>query len=155
MIPKHQDYFGKGLEEVVDPNGLINDLKRAMSTIKNPMEKINAAYPRMMEECQKSIPEVERMPIHFYEDGISSLKGRLSIICKRYRLDYFSGDIYAFRDENQTQIGLLTYDGHGIQWCIKRYSEGRISWWPHDTEVVQLLPRDLQIMLWGGKSRRN
>ena len=71
-------------------------------------------------------------------------------ICKKYRLDHFSGDIYAFRDENEAQIGLLTYDGHGIQWCIKRYSEGKISWWPHDTEIVQLLPRDLQIMLWGG-----
>jgi len=79
FVPKHQDYFDKGLEEVIDPDGLINDLKMDTSTIENPMEKVNAAYPRIMEEFQKSIPEVERMPIHFYEDGISSLKGRLSL----------------------------------------------------------------------------
>lgn len=79
FVPKHQDYFDKGLEEMIDPDGLIDNLKRATSTIENPMEKANAAYSLMMEESQKSISEVERMPIHFYEDGISSLKGRLSL----------------------------------------------------------------------------
>jgi len=49
-----------------------------MSFIENPIEKANAAYPLMMEGFQKSISEVERMPIHFYEDGIASLKGCLS-----------------------------------------------------------------------------
>lgn len=79
FVPKHQDYFDKGLEEVFDPDGLIDDLKRATSSIDNPMEKADAAYSLMLEEFEKSISEVERMPIHFYEDGISSLKARLSM----------------------------------------------------------------------------
>ena len=79
FVPKHQDFFDKGLEAVIDPDGLIEDLSRATSTIEDPIEKANAAYPLMMEGFQKSISEVERMPIHFYEDGISSLKGRLSL----------------------------------------------------------------------------
>ncbi|WP_287563658.1 hypothetical protein [Desulfobacter sp.] len=79
FVPKHQDFFDKGLDAVIDPDGLIEDLRRATSTIEDPIEKANAAYPLMMEGFQKSISEVERMPIHFYEDGISSLKGRLSL----------------------------------------------------------------------------
>ena len=88
-----------------------------------------------------AIPE----PINF---GLSV--DQIAAICKRWGFDYFSGEIYAFRDEAGTQIGLLTYDGHGIQWCVKRGSEGKVTEWPSHDEAVQILPRDLQIMLWGG-----
>ncbi len=79
FVPKHKDFFDEGLEEVIDLDCLIDDLRRATSIIENPIEKANAAYSLMMEGFLKSISEVERMPIHFYEDGISNLKGRLSL----------------------------------------------------------------------------
>ena len=75
---------------------------------------------------------------------------RIVSICKKYGLDPFSGDIFALRDESNFCIGLLTYDGHGFQWCIKRYSEGKIPWWPEDKTVIQIRVCDMQILLWGG-----
>lgn len=70
--------------------------------------------------------------------------------CKNFGLNPYSGDIFVFKDEENTQIGMLSYDGHGFHWCIKRYSEGTIPWWPNKKDVVQIQARNLQILLWGG-----
>jgi hypothetical protein len=76
------------------------------------------------------------------------------VICKKNGFDPFSGDIFVFRGEDSTYLGLLSYDGHGFQWCVKRFSEGKLAWWPNESEIVQILPRDLQIMLWGGNPNK-
>ncbi|OGR27326.1 MAG: hypothetical protein A2277_00370 [Desulfobacterales bacterium RIFOXYA12_FULL_46_15] len=47
--------------------------------------------------------------------------------CKMCGANPFSGDIFVFRDENSHQMGLLSYDGQGFQWCIKRFSEGSLA----------------------------
>ena len=73
--------------------------------------------------------------------------------CKEVGFDPFSGDLFIFKDMDATQIGILAYDGHGFQWCLKRFSSGTIAWWPSDDQVVQILPRELEIMLWGGNPK--
>lgn len=73
--------------------------------------------------------------------------------CKMCGVNPFSGDIFVFRDENFHHIGILSYDGQGFQQCIKRFSEGSLTWWPSDTEIVQIMPRDLQVMIWGGNPK--
>jgi transposase len=73
--------------------------------------------------------------------------------CKAMGLDPYSGDLVAFKDVAATRIGVLAYDGHGFEWCIKRFSQGIIAWWPSEDDVVQMLPRALEIMLWGGHPR--
>jgi hypothetical protein len=55
--------------------------------------------------------------------------------CRRAGFDPRSGDIYAFRDEESTKVGLLSYDGNGFQWYVKRYSEGNIKGWPQASEI--------------------
>lgn len=70
--------------------------------------------------------------------------------CKKSGFDPFSGNLFVFKDVEATLIGVLAYDGRGFQWCTKRFSEGRIAWWPNEDKVVQISHRDLQIMLWGG-----
>ena len=74
-------------------------------------------------------------------------------ICKRHGFDTFSGDFFVFRDNDNTHIGLLSYDGHGFQWCLKRFSSGKVAWWPDEKDVVQISPRDLQVLLWGGNPK--
>jgi hypothetical protein len=74
-------------------------------------------------------------------------------MCRKNGFDPFSGEIFVFRDEDATHVGLLSYDGHGFQWRMKRFSDGNLAWWPSDSEIVPILPRDLQIMIWGGNPR--
>jgi len=36
-------------------------------------------------------------------------------------------------------------------WCQKRFSQGRLSWWPRSAQASQRLSaRELQILLWNG-----
>lgn len=107
FVPKHQDYFDKGLEEAIDPEGLINDLKRATTSIENPMEKTNVAYSLLMDQLQKPLSEVERMPIHFYEDGISSLKGRLSLRETIAIQHWLGNSNYSFNDVVEQVLPLM------------------------------------------------
>jgi hypothetical protein len=74
-------------------------------------------------------------------------------VCKESGLDPFSGDLFIFKDVEATRIGILAYDGHGFHWCIKRFSTGTVAWWPSEDKVMQLLPQELEIMLWGGNPR--
>jgi len=71
-------------------------------------------------------------------------------VCKASGLEPFSGDLFIFKDVEATRIGILAYDGHGFHGCIKRFSSGTIAGWPSEDKVMQMLPRELELMLWGG-----
>ena len=43
---------------------------------------------------------------------------------------------------------LLVYDASGFWLCQKRFSQGRLAWWPTDkTQTVTLRASELQILL--------
>lgn len=44
--------------------------------------------------------------------------------------DPFSGALFAFTNRNRTAIKLLIYDGNGFWLCMKRFSKGKLQWWP-------------------------
>lgn len=50
-------------------------------------------------------------------------------------------------------IGLLSYDGQGFQWSIKRFSEGNLDWWPLVAEPTKIEAKDLTVMLLGGNPK--
>jgi transposase len=41
-----------------------------------------------------------------------------------------SGTLFLFRNRSGTAIKLLTYDGQGYWLCLKRFSQGKLQWWP-------------------------
>jgi hypothetical protein len=47
---------------------------------------------------------------------------------------------------------LITYDGSGYWICTKRFSAGKIKWWPakSDEMMTPLAAKQLQIMLYNG-----
>ena len=43
---------------------------------------------------------------------------------------------------------LLIYDANGFWLCQKRFSQGKLSWWPkHNSETVTIRSSELQILL--------
>lgn len=65
--------------------------------------------------------------------------------------DPFSGAVFVFRNRSRTAIRLLSYDGQGYWICSKRFSKGKINWWPSSANTVHSLThRALQILLWNG-----
>jgi len=65
--------------------------------------------------------------------------------------DPVHGGAYVFRNRAGTTLKLLCYDGQGFWLCTKRWSQGRLQWWPRaDGAAVPLVARELQVLLWNG-----
>ncbi len=76
----------------------------------------------------------------------------LAALCRqRLAGDPFTGAIFVFRNRRGTALKLLCYDGQGFWLCQKRFSQGRLGWWPRSALASQRLSaRALQILLWNG-----
>jgi transposase len=83
-------------------------------------------------------------PIDFRK-GICGLKAE----CQQKLLcDPFSGTIFAFTNRARTSVKLLIYDSNGFWLCQKRFSQGKLAWWPTaKTNTVSLRASELQILL--------
>lgn len=92
--------------------------------------------------------------IHLAVKPVDFRKGitGLSALCKiLLQSDPFSGHIFVFRNRLATNIKLLVYDGNGFWCCHKRFSQGKLAWWPtsHDTRIT--IPAvQLQVLLQQG-----
>ena len=76
----------------------------------------------------------------------------LAYVC-RHQLgsDPFSGGLFVFRNRKGTALKILVYDGQGFWLCMKRFSKGKLNWWPtHPNQVCHLTVSKLQILLYNG-----
>lgn len=87
-------------------------------------------------------------PVDFRK-GIDSL----AALCKA-RLDEnpFSGTLFVFRNRSGTALKLLVHDGHGFWLCLRRFSQGKLRWWPKavGTPLHPLEAQQLSVLLYNG-----
>ena len=73
----------------------------------------------------------------------------------RQRLDEdpFSGSVYVYRNRAGTALKILYYDSSGFWLCQKRFSQGKLRWWPRSAhEVVHpLAAHELAVLLFNGR----
>ena len=83
-------------------------------------------------------------PVDFRK-GICGLKA----LCKqKLSCDPFNGTIFVFANRARTSVKLLVYDSSGFWLAQKRFSQGRLAWWPNDkSQTVTLRASELQILL--------
>jgi len=76
----------------------------------------------------------------------------LAAICRQKLLqDPLCGHIFLFRNRTGRAIKILAYDGQGFWLCQKRFSKGKLTWWPKsDQDIHNLSASELQILLWNG-----
>jgi len=87
-------------------------------------------------------------PVDFRK-GIDSLAS----LCKSHlQEDPFSGTLFVFRNRRGTALKLLVYDGQGFWLCLKRFSQGRLRWWPtsQDTLIHSLDAQQLSVLIYNG-----
>ena len=61
------------------------------------------------------------------------------------------GTLFVFTNRRRTALKLLIYDGQGFYLILKRFSQGRLRWWPDGTQPChELAARELAILLWNG-----
>ena len=86
-------------------------------------------------------------PVDF-RNGIDGL----AAVCRQaFAQNPLDGALYVFRNRAGTALKLLYFDGQGYWLCLKRFSTGRLRWWPlADSATVRLAARELQVLLWNG-----
>ena len=86
-------------------------------------------------------------PVNF-RNGIDGIKA----LCQRqWSVDPFHGHVFIFRNRRGTSIKLLCYDGNGFWLSQKRFSSGKLSWWPRTAqEADSIRAVELLIMLQQG-----
>jgi transposase len=87
-------------------------------------------------------------PVDFRK-GIDSLVALCNL---RLEEDPFSGTLFVFRNRSGASLKLLVYDGLGFWLCIRRFSQGRIRWWPSssDTPIHPMDAQQLSVLLYNG-----
>lgn len=68
-------------------------------------------------------------PIDFRK-GIDSLVG----LCRQEIDSPFNGKIFVFRNKSGKSVKLLVYDGTGFWLCNKRFSQGKLRYWPRSCD---------------------
>lgn len=83
-------------------------------------------------------------PVDFRK-GIDGLKA----LCKQKLFnDSFSGIVFAFTNRMHTSVKLLVYDASGFWLCQKRFSRGKLAWWPTGSSTaISLRACELMILL--------
>jgi len=87
-------------------------------------------------------------PVDFRK-GIDSL---VALCRNQLSCEPFDGTIFVFRNRMRTCLKLLVYDGQGFWLCQKRFSQGKILWFPKQTdeEVHTLLAQQLSVLIYNG-----
>lgn len=78
---------------------------------------------------------------------------RLASLCReKLGHDPYCGAAFVFRNRRGNSVRILIYDGVGYWLCLRRFSCGRLRWWPTKTEgpLTQLAAQQLQILLYQG-----
>ena len=84
-----------------------------------------------------------------FRKGIDSL----AAVCRtQLNQDPFSGKLFVFTNRPRTSIKIIVYDGQGFWLCQKRFSKGKLAWWPtaDQTTSQEVLASQLQILLYQG-----
>ena len=77
----------------------------------------------------------------------------LAVLCRKaMQADPFDGQLFVFRNRRGTSIKLLAHDGNGSWRCQKRFSVGKLPWWPQNqAQAAALRPVELLIILQQGR----
>ena len=83
-----------------------------------------------------------------FRSGIDALSAR----CRAHLAhDPFSGTLFVFTNRSRTAIRALVYDGTGFWLITKRFSKGRLAWWPSGSDSLSpLAAAELQVLFSGG-----
>lgn len=87
-------------------------------------------------------------PVDFRR-GIDGLR---ALCLSQLQRDPFSGNIFIFCNQSKTSVKILNYDGNGFWLCHKRFSQGKLKWWPRtEQEACAVRAVELIIMLQQGQ----
>ena len=84
-------------------------------------------------------------------DFRKGIDGLVALARRELNNNPFAGYLFTFRNRRGTSLKLLNYDGNGWWLCQKRFSTGKLAWWPQNAEqATKLRAVELLIILQQG-----
>jgi curved DNA-binding protein CbpA len=71
--------FDRQIATVDDPEALIRQLVEKTADVRNKAERIKIVLQDLRSRSKQTLPEIERIPVHFAEDGIGGFKMALQL----------------------------------------------------------------------------
>lgn len=78
-LPALERLFAPKQVTEIDGEKVLLRMAESLKTIQNPGQRMDMAFALMEKQSQERLPEVEKFPVHFYTDGITSLENALRL----------------------------------------------------------------------------
>jgi transposase len=93
--------------------------------------------------------------LHFAIKAIDfrrGIDGLIALCQQQLQEDPFNGNLFIFRNSRSTGVKILVYENNGFWLCYKRFSQGKLKWWPTDDKAAtNVRAIELLIMLQQGE----
>jgi hypothetical protein len=63
----------------IDGEAILRRMTASLETIQDPQQRLDRAFALMEHQSHERLPEVEKLPVHFYTDGIRSFETTLRL----------------------------------------------------------------------------
>jgi hypothetical protein len=78
-LPALEALFAPEQVTEIDGEAMLRRLAASLQTIHDPGQRRDMAFTLMEQQSHERLPEVEKLPVHFYTDGITSLENALRL----------------------------------------------------------------------------
>jgi hypothetical protein len=78
-LPALEGLFAPDQVTAIDGEAMLRHMVASLQTIQDPQQRIDRAFTLMEQQSQERLPDVEKFPVHFYTDGITSLENALRL----------------------------------------------------------------------------
>lgn len=99
------------------------------------------------------LPQLKIFLAYHPIDFRNGIDGLVSLCRNQLQADPYDGSIFVFRNRRGTALKILTFDGVGQWLCIRRFSRGRLQWWPTphtESPLHSLQAQQLSVLLYNG-----
>ena len=78
-LPDLEGLFAPEQVTEIDGEAMLRGIAASLQTIHDPGQRRDMAFTLMEQQSHERLPEVEKLPVHFYTDGITSLENALRL----------------------------------------------------------------------------
>jgi len=76
------------------------------------------------------LPQLKILLAYQPVDFRKGIDGLIALCRAQFDAELYDGTLFVFRNRRGTALKILTFDGVGWWLVIRRFSQGRLQWWP-------------------------
>lgn len=98
------------------------------------------------------VPQLRILVCTGAQDFRRGIDGLAAICRSQLGEDPFSGALFVFVNRAHTAVKILAFDGSGFWLCHKRFSKGRLRFWPNPDQqsLLPMQAQELSVLLYNG-----